>query len=101
MRARQDNGRRLIPFGLHYMPERTHYRGRIDPHKPILPDRKGNRHANGPMLGPNAAAGDPFTGELSAVSGRLIGVSRRSYRSGSVSVEIRRISSSVRTLKKR
>ena len=49
---------------IHYMPEGTSYRGRVDPHKPILPGRKGNRHANVPMLGPNTAPGSPFTGEF-------------------------------------
>ena len=48
---------------IHYMPLGTFYHGRIDPHKPIEPGRKGNRHANVPLLGPNAGPGSPFEGE--------------------------------------
>lgn len=48
---------------IHYMPGGTYYRGRIDPYAKILPGRKGNRHANVPLLGPNAKAGTLFTGE--------------------------------------
>ena len=39
---------------MHCMPYGTYYRGRIDPYAKILPGRKGNRHANVPLLGPNA-----------------------------------------------
>jgi ectoine hydroxylase-related dioxygenase (phytanoyl-CoA dioxygenase family) len=51
-------------FGIiiHYMPGGTAYRGRIDPHAKIQEGRKGNRHANVPLLGPNAKPGDLFTG---------------------------------------
>ena len=48
---------------IHYMPNGTFYLGRIDPYQKILPGRKGNRHANVPLLGPNAGAGTPFDGE--------------------------------------
>jgi len=49
---------------IHYMPGGTSYRGRISPPAgKILEGRKGNRHANVPLLGPNAKAGDLFTGE--------------------------------------
>jgi len=48
---------------IHYMPQGTHYRGRIKPVGPIMPGRKGNRHANVPLLGPNATPGTPFEGE--------------------------------------
>ena len=48
---------------IHYMPNGTYYLGRIDPHRKILADRKGNRHANVPLLGPNAGPGTPFDGE--------------------------------------
>lgn len=48
---------------IHYMPGGTFYRGRIAPSGPVHRDRKGNRHANVPLLGPNAKVGDPFTGD--------------------------------------
>ena len=48
---------------IHYMPGGTAYRGRVDPFAKILPGRKGNRHANVPLLGPNAKPGDLFEGE--------------------------------------
>ena len=47
---------------IHYMPGGTYYLGRIDPYQKILPGRKGNRHANVPLLGPNAGPGTPFDG---------------------------------------
>ena len=56
----QESRRGLI---IHYMPKGTYYRGRIDPCAKILPGRKGNRHANVPLLGPNAGPGTPFEGE--------------------------------------
>jgi hypothetical protein len=48
---------------IHYMPKGTYYRGRIKPPGEVLPGRKGNRHANVPLLGPNARPGTPFDGE--------------------------------------
>ena len=48
---------------VHYMPKGTYYRGRIEPLGPVLPGRKGNRHANVPLLGPNARPGVLFEGE--------------------------------------
>jgi hypothetical protein len=49
---------------IHYMPGGTSYRGRIAPPAGTIQDgRKGNRHANVPLLGPNARAGDLFAGE--------------------------------------
>jgi len=48
---------------IHYMPNGTYYRGRIDPFAKIQEGRKGNRHANVPLLGPNAKPGAPFAGE--------------------------------------
>jgi hypothetical protein len=47
---------------IHYMPLGTYYRGRIDPFKKVEKDKKGNRHANVPLLGPNAGPGTPFNG---------------------------------------
>jgi len=48
---------------IHYMPDGTSYRGRVAPPGPVKAGRKGNRHANVPLLGPNARAGTPFAGE--------------------------------------
>ncbi|MFA7345545.1 MAG: phytanoyl-CoA dioxygenase family protein [Terrimicrobiaceae bacterium] len=48
---------------IHYMPGGTSYRGRIDPFATIQAGRKGNRHANVPLLGPNAKPGDLFVGD--------------------------------------
>jgi hypothetical protein len=48
---------------IHYMPDGTLYRGRIAAAGPVKEGRKGNRHANVPLLGPNARAGTPFAGE--------------------------------------
>ncbi len=48
---------------IHYMPGDTFYRGRISPTGMVKAGRKGNRHANVPLLGPNARAGTPFVGE--------------------------------------
>ena len=48
---------------IHYMPRGTFYRGRINPSAGIAEGRKGNRHANVPLLGPNAKPGDLFAGE--------------------------------------
>ena len=42
------------------MPNKTYYRGRIDPHKNFDLNSKGNRHANVPLLGPNAKPGTYF-----------------------------------------
>ncbi len=48
---------------IHYMPKGTYYRGRIKPAVPVGEGRKGNRHANVPLLGPNAKPGTLFEGE--------------------------------------
>jgi hypothetical protein len=48
---------------IHYMPGGTFYRGRIAPQADAQPGRKGNRHANVALLGPNARTGVPFAGE--------------------------------------
>ena len=45
---------------IHCMPKKTYYRGRIDPHKNFDLNSKGNRHANVPLLGPNAKPGTYF-----------------------------------------
>jgi hypothetical protein len=48
---------------IHCMPKGTFYRGRINPKNKFKSGSKGNRHANVPLLGPNAKKGDFFHGE--------------------------------------
>ena len=47
---------------IHYMPGATFYRGRINDPVVVPSGRKGNRHANVPLLGPYAKVGDQFAG---------------------------------------
>ena len=48
---------------IHCMPKGASYRGRINPKSKFKLGSKGNRHANVPLLGPNAKKGDYFEGE--------------------------------------